>query len=123
MAKIGLLVLNDGIWGNQQLVSKEWIRESTKPQVPESKFFDYGYQWWHRSRNTLQWWKEPNSVSQEEHDLVTALGHGGQYIMIIRDLNLVIVTTASDFENGKLARSKIPMVIEEIIPIFEGKSL
>jgi len=123
MAKIGLLILNDGIWENKQLVSKEWIRESTRPHVPESKFFDYGYQWWHHSRNTLQWWKEPNTVSPEEHDLITAMGHGGQYIMIIRDLNLVIVTTASDFENGRLARSKIPMVIEEIIPIFGVESL
>jgi CubicO group peptidase (beta-lactamase class C family) len=119
MAKIGLLVLNDGKWQDKQLVSKEWIRESTKPHVPESKFFDYGYQWWHHSKNNLQWWKEPNAVSLKEHDLITALGHGGQYIMIIRDLNLVIVTTASDFESGQMARSKIPMVIEKIIPIFE----
>ena len=120
MAKIGLLVLNDGAWENKQLVSKEWIRGSTKPHVHESKYFDYGYQWWHRSRNTLQWWKEPNTASPEEHDLITALGHGGQYIMIIRDLGLVVVTTAKDFEDGRVARSKIPMVIEEIIPIFEG---
>jgi CubicO group peptidase (beta-lactamase class C family) len=119
MAKIGLLVLNDGKWQDKQIVSKEWIRESTKPHVPESKFFDYGYQWWHHSKNNLQWWKEPNAVSLKEHDLITALGHGGQYIMIIRDLNLVIVTTASDFESGQMARSKIPMVIEKIIPIFE----
>jgi CubicO group peptidase (beta-lactamase class C family) len=123
MAKIGLLVLNDGIWKNEQLVSKEWIRESTAPHVQESKFFDYGYQWWHHSSNTLQWWKEPNSASPEEHDLITAMGHGGQYIMIIRDLNLVVVTTASDFENGHMARSKIPMVIEEIIPLFENESI
>jgi CubicO group peptidase (beta-lactamase class C family) len=119
MAKIGLLALNDGIWQNKQVVSKEWIRESTKPHVQESKFFDYGYQWWHHSKNNLQWWKEPNAVSPKEHDLITALGGGGQYIMIIRDLNLVIVTTASQFESGKMARSKIPMVIEKIVPIFE----
>jgi CubicO group peptidase (beta-lactamase class C family) len=123
MAKIGLLVLNDGKWQDKQVVSKEWIRESTKPHVPESKFFDYGYQWWHHSKNNLQWWKEPNAVSPKEHDLITALGHGGQYIMIIRDLNLVIVTTASDFDNGHIARSKIPMVIEEIVPIFEDSKL
>ena len=119
MAKIGLLVLNDGKWKDEQLVSQEWIRNSTKPHVHESPFFDYGYHWWHRSSNTLQWWKEPNSKSAEEHDLLTAMGHGGQYIMIIRDLDLVIVTTASDFEDGRLARSKIPMVIEKIVPIFE----
>jgi CubicO group peptidase (beta-lactamase class C family) len=123
MAKIGLLVLNDGIWENKQIVSKEWIRESTKPHVPESDFYDYGYQWWHRSRNTMQWWKEPNTVSPEEHDLIQAMGHGGQFILIIRDLNLVIVTTASDFENGRVAFSKIPMAIERIIPIFAVESL
>ena len=123
MAKIGLLVLNDGKWQNSQLVSEEWIRESTKPQVQESQFFDYGYQWWHHSKNNLQWWKEPNATSPKEHDLITALGHGGQYIMIIRDLNLVIVTTASDFESGETARSKIPMAIEKIIPMFEDASL
>ena len=123
MAKIGLLVLNDGKWGNKQLVSKEWIRESTKPRVQESNFFDYGYQWWHHSKNNLQWWKEPNTASPKEHDMVIALGHGGQYIMIIRDLNLVIVTTASDFENNYMALSKIPMVIEKIIPIFEDNWL
>jgi len=116
MAKIGLLVLNEGKWQKSQIVSKEWIRESTKPHVNESKFFDYGYQWWHRSGNNLQWWKEPNTVSPKEHDLITALGAGGQYIMIIRDLNLVVVTTASDYDIGKKARSKIPMVIEKVVP-------
>ena len=123
MAKIGLLVLNDGKWQNKQIVSKKWIRESTKPHTRESVFFDYGYQWWHHSKSNLQWWKEPNAVSPKEHDLITALGHGGQYIMIVRDLNLVIVATASDFESGEMARRKIPMVIEKIIPIFEDSRL
>jgi CubicO group peptidase (beta-lactamase class C family) len=123
MAKMGLLVLNDGKWHDKQLVSKEWIHESTKPQVKESNYFDYGYQWWHHSKNNLQWWKEPNAASPKEHDMITALGWAGQYIMIIRDLNLVIVTTSSDFESGVIARSKVPMVIEEIIPIFEDAAL
>ena len=114
MAKIGLLVLNDGKWQDKQIVSKEWIHESTKPHVQESKFFDYGYQWWHHSKNNLQWWKEPNAASPKEHDLITALGYAGQYIMIIRDLNLVIVTTASDFDDGHIARSKIPMVFKKL---------
>jgi hypothetical protein len=67
----------------------------------------------------LQWWKEPNSVPVKEHDLILAMGHGGQYIMIIRDLNMVIVTTASDYENSHIAQSKISMVLEEIVPIFK----
>jgi hypothetical protein len=31
---------------------------------------------------------------------------------------MVIVTTASDYADGRKARSKIPMVIEEIVPLF-----
>ncbi len=118
MAKIGLLVLNEGKWRDTQLVSKEWIHESTKAHVKESEFFEYGYHWWHRSRNNRKWWKESTSTSSKEHDLIVAMGHGGQYIMIIKDLNMVIVTTASDYVNDYIARSKIPMVIEEIVPIF-----
>lgn len=116
MAKIGLLLLNDGRWNNKQIVSKEWILQSTKPRVPESEFLDYGYQWWHRSKNNKKWWEEPQTVSDEEHDMSLALGWGGQYIIVAKDLNLVVITTASDYKNDK-ANSKIPMVIEEIIPM------
>ena len=39
--------------------------------------------------------------------------------MIIRDLNLVVVTTSSDYADGRIARSKVPMVIERLVPLFE----
>lgn len=120
MAKAGLLVVNDGKWQEKQIVSDAWIRESTSPQVEESAYYDYGYHWWHRSDNKLQWWKEPNAASPGEHELINAMGHGGQYIIIIKDLNLVIVTTASDFEDGRTAQSKIPMALEKIAPLFEN---
>ena len=49
-----------------------------------------------------------------------ALGYGGQYIMIIRDLNMVIVTTSSDHnESNGMALAKVPMVIEEVVPLFD----
>src|SRR5207249_3859194 len=33
MAKIGQLLLNGGRWGEEQIVSEEWVKESTKQQV------------------------------------------------------------------------------------------
>ena len=119
MAKIGQLVLNEGRWGDQQLVPKEWIRESTRPHLAESEYFDYGYHWWLRSAGNKAWWDKPETGSNEEHEIVIALGFGGQYIMIVRDLNLVVVTTSSDYVDGHMARSKIPLVIEKLIPLFE----
>jgi CubicO group peptidase (beta-lactamase class C family) len=118
MAKIGLLVLNDGKWRNGQVVPKKWIYESTKPHVQESIYYDYGYHWWHRSKKNVPWWGRSDIGTGDEKDKIIALGYGGQYIVIIRDLNMVVVTTASDYGNGRKARSKIPMVVEEIIPIF-----
>ncbi|MEJ2054820.1 MAG: hypothetical protein P8X42_12940 [Calditrichaceae bacterium] len=59
MAKIGLLVLDDGKWQDEQIVSKEWIRESTKLHVQESQFFDYGYQWWHHPKIICNGGKNP----------------------------------------------------------------
>jgi len=119
MAKIGQLVLNDGTWEDQQLVPLEWIRESTRIHVAESEFFDYGYFWWHRSEGNKAWWDRPANGYSKEHEIILALGFGGQYIMIIRDLNLVVVTTSSDYADGRTARSKVPMVIEKLVPLFK----
>lgn len=119
MAKIGLLVLNNGNWNGEQIVPEKWIIASTKPYVAESEFFDYGYQWWHRSKRNKSWWNDPVRGSKTEHDMFLALGAGGQYIMVIRDLNMVIVTTSSDYNNDGMDLQKVPMVIEEIVPIFE----
>jgi CubicO group peptidase (beta-lactamase class C family) len=119
MAKIGLLVLNNGNWNGEQIVPAEWINMSTKPHVAESEFFDYGYQWWHRSKQNKSWWKDPVQGSQNEHDMFLALGFGGQYIMIVKDLNMVIVITSSDNnESNGMAHAKVPMVIEEVVPLF-----
>ena len=120
MAKIGLLVLNDGKWLGQQIISKKWIKESIKPHVKESEFFNYGYQWWHRSKQNKVWWKESTKNREREHDMILALGYGGQYIFVIRDLNIIVVMTASDYNEGNgMALKKVPMVIEEIVPLFK----
>lgn len=123
MAKIGLLVLNNGRWNSEQIVLEKWITESTKPYVAESDFFDYGYQWWYRSKSNKSWWNDPVHGSKSEHDMFLAPGAGGQYIMVIRDLNMVIVTTSSDYSHDGMDHQKIPMVIEEIVPMFEGSAL
>lgn len=43
-ARIGLLVAQGGRWGGRQLVSAEWIADSTAASAPGGT--GYGYQWW-----------------------------------------------------------------------------
>ena len=49
MAKIGWLVMQNGIWNGRRLLSEEWITRATAKQADTgsvSELFDYGYQIW-----------------------------------------------------------------------------
>ena len=91
MAKIGQLVLNKGRWNGEQLISEEWIIQSTTTQSdpnagqPLDKKVTFGYYW------RIQ----PNGVAFE------ANGAGGQQILIIPEKNLVIVYTCEPYVQGQ----------------------
>ena len=80
LAKIGQLVLNKGLWGNQQLVSSEWIEESTSRLSDKTQVLDFGYGY--------QWWRP----DLEGVNVIAGLGYGGQSLIIIPEFNLVGVT-------------------------------
>ena len=49
IAKLGQLVMDEGMWHGQQLISAEYIRTATAAHAsppPELGDFDYGYQIW-----------------------------------------------------------------------------
>ena len=41
MAKIGQLFLQHGLWNEQCLISKQWVNESTVPQILTNKGYHY----------------------------------------------------------------------------------
>jgi CubicO group peptidase (beta-lactamase class C family) len=79
MARFGLLFLRNGKWNDQQIISDTWIKMATEPS---SALKDYGYLWWLNS--TKKWKNIPNNV-------FWAVGYGGNYIIIDRENDLVIV--------------------------------
>jgi CubicO group peptidase (beta-lactamase class C family) len=97
MAKIGYLYLNGGRWQGKQIVSEEWVKESTKNRVDAKQFPNwinadgYGYQWWLRS------FKVGDRVIPSYH----AAGRGGQFIFVVPELDIVSVFTGwNDNELG-----------------------
>lgn len=80
MAKIGQLLLNEGLWNGRRIVSKEWLHESVVPRLSSS----YGY----------QWWTGLSLVGEQVIERTEARGLGGQRIFVIPSLDLVVVTTA-----------------------------
>ena len=82
-ARFGLLFLNDGAWNGNQLISKNWIKEATTPSPAQ---ISYGYMWWLNKKGTNRFWE---GVPQ---NVFYASGFGGNYIVIIPDEDIVIVT-------------------------------
>lgn len=93
LAKIGYLYLNQGRWGDQQVLSQSWIAESTRAQVPLDSISAYGY----------QWWVDLEPLSGEQTLFPVARGNGGQRIYLVPDLGLVVVITAGNY-NGPGSR-------------------
>lgn len=73
-AKIGRLMLNKGNWNGQQIVSKEWIENSTKIDTTQGSVSYYQNQWW--------------IISKDEY---MAQGILGQYIYVNHKKNIIIV--------------------------------
>ncbi len=78
MAKIGYLYLNNGTWDGHEIVTPDWVANSTVAQVVPFANTGYGYQWW----------------SAPDAGVYYASGWQGQYIFVIPRLDLVVSFTA-----------------------------
>ena len=90
-ARIGLLYLNQGCWRGRQVVSPEWVRDSTSPITNQTTDFDYGYLWWS---------DEAPAGSGLKERVFMARGFANQYILAIPELETVFVL-AVDMSNGE----------------------
>ena len=89
MARFGLLYLNRGKWEDEQIISEDWIDQSTTTQVERyGGSADYGYQWWVRTFGNAQ------------YAAYFAQGHGCQFIFVIPDLDLAVTFTSSYHDNS-----------------------
>ena len=105
MAKIGILMLNNGKWNNRQIISKKWVEESTKEHTISDNHRKYGYLWWIGSH-------------QFGNDIIKgywAAGNGGNYIFVCPQLNLVAAFTGGNYSTP-LEIQPLGMLINYIIP-------
>lgn len=115
MAALGQLVLQDGAWRGRQLVPSEWIRQSTSPQVRISRR-PLGFQ-----RYGFQWWLGTGRVSERDLPFVSAVGYGGQRIMILRSLDLVLVLTAGLYQDRRQTDTTFAILLDRVLPAVTAR--
>ena len=100
MAKFGYLFLNKGQWDGTQIVPEEWVEEATTKHVAATIMDGYGYQWW---------------VSGKGY--YTAVGHKGQFIHVVPELDLVAVfTSRNEVDFDRILSLLETYVIPAVVP-------
>lgn len=122
MARFGLLMLNNGKWKNDQIISPDFVNLATNTSQQINK--SYGYLWWLNGKTSF---KLPQSqmefqgslIPNAPNDMFMALGKNDQKIYVIPSRKMVIIRMGnaandvnfalSNFDNELW--SKINMVI------------
>jgi CubicO group peptidase (beta-lactamase class C family) len=108
MLKLGQVFLNGGTWKGRRIVSEAWVRTSLQERFQFSGDVAYGYQWWMRTLRT----------TSASYRVQYAAGNGGQYYILIPDLDLVVVSTGGNF-GSNLAGQIWTMMEQGILTAFE----
>ncbi len=106
LVKLGELYLDEGMWHGRRIVSADWVRASTAPQLTEEQAASggqYGYLWW------------------VEHDpemsVYTARGAWCQLVLVIPSRRVVVASTVDDsagYDENRVCDDLVPLV-EEVV--------
>ncbi len=89
LAKLGQLVLSNGLWNGNRVLPDGWVEESTRPRLNTEAHLYYGYHWWLgrsllRGRD-LRW--------------IAGVGAGGQRLFVVPELELVVAINAAHYRS------------------------
>ncbi|GIO15892.1 hypothetical protein J19TS2_54470 [Cohnella xylanilytica] len=110
VAKLGQLLLGEGMWDGKRIVSAEWIRAATAPQtdsatndLPPDRFPDwmegYGYQFW-----------------QCRHNAFRGDGTMGQFCVVLPDRDAVVAIHGGTAD----MQGVLDLVWEHLLPSLDG---
>jgi len=111
MVRFGELYLNEGRLGDRQVIPQSWVEETAvgRGRSRWGSDREYGYGFWIREF--------------AGHKSYYAWGYGGQFIFIVPDLDLVVVTTSrSDVSRERRDHlgSIYDLVEEQIVPVIRA---
>ena len=109
MLKLGSVVLNEGKWNGEQLISADYLAKATsglvKPTADwQPETFRYGY----------FWYQTDIVIGGKNYSTNIAWGGGGQRVIVVDGLDLTIAITGYDAEDDTI----MAQISERVIPAF-----
>lgn len=107
MVKIGIMVMNNGLWNKQQIISEAWIKKATSSYLSTSiDVSTYGYFWWIREMN----------IQNGKSKVISAEGAGGQKLYLFPEYKLIVAFTERNINSPQVGEI---FIRESILPILE----
>ena len=109
LARLGQLVLNQGRWGERQIVPAAWLAESFETRAEVEEGLEYGYQW---------------SLGRRQADgerWVAGFGNGGQRLVVFPGLDLAIVILAGKYNQRDGWKLPFTVLSEFVLPALEDE--
>jgi CubicO group peptidase (beta-lactamase class C family) len=102
--KFGETYLRGGVWKDRRIVSEEWVKTSTSHQIRTGSEGSDGYGW---HRYTLR-------AADRDYQEYEASGNGGQFLIVVPELDLAVVITAGNYGQYGVWRT----FREELVPRY-----
>jgi len=115
-AKLGYLFLHQGCWEDQQVVSAQWVKKSTRTDPGVKMWEAYGYLWHVNLPKRLSISRSPVSTDAIPPDGYMAEGVLGQNIFIIPSRDLVIVRVANQTGEAMDVVKFLTMILHALEP-------
>lgn len=87
--KLGQVFLDDGVWNGRRVLAKVWVRDAVSPHSGLHTPNDYGYGW------HLTQYHSARAI----YDAFEAQGNGGQLVIVVPRLRLVVGIMAANYGN------------------------
>jgi CubicO group peptidase (beta-lactamase class C family) len=127
LAKFGLLYMNNGKWGDRQILDSAWVKQSLNAEVSRpSESLEtprgYGFQFW---TDPLVVYRSKDDGHQYKTDIPYANGNGGQLIYFWRSMDILVVFTGGNYNRNDVEKSAddafgyIVSAVDEMQPYVE----
>ncbi len=106
MLKLGQLYLDGGVWHGRRLIDQRWIDASVTRHATFGPNHDYGYAW------------HLHAFRVDGHDYrgYAAEGNGGQFVIVVPELDLVVAITAGNYGQFSVWYPLQKLVTDYVIP-------
>ncbi len=120
MARIGYLMLRNGKWKETQVISPTWMSAMLTPYSTfeevnpnGSGYFSYGYMWWIFDQSYY-------ATRPAYEGAYMARGSGGQYILVMPKLDMVIAWKTNTSGDKSTSFSQFRKALGTVIDSYQG---